>query len=362
MEQTKNNPESRMININDPIETIKAALKGLPKKEKVNALKQAIANVTLKGNPPMTAGYIDHRTKEQRELAAKLEKEKQVLEAKAIERTNKLIKELEDNPEAYQRPMKRKELKPFLCDRPLDWYANHIKAKRLFFDFLNEIEKHQFEKLTSEDFFNILYFQNEYIQENAHKPFEVANYLKALPLHENERVLLYNLMLKSFGEINEKNKYYIVLANLQNMLKDLKTVSNEAETIQLSDRYKIPMDNAFSSAEKALAHYYAHGQVSEKTALAIIKTNQYKQQRSNEALTPGGFIAAHSKITGLLKKYLATNEIETRELKYRNLLTTLNNVRGYFMTNDNHNAAEKIESDLHKLSLKPKKVVKKVVK
>lgn len=347
-----------MINIYDPIETIKAALNGLPKKKKVNALKQAIANESLKGAAPFTS----YRTKEQREIDAKREKEKQALETKAIEKINKLIKEIEDNPEAYKRPMKRKELIRFMCDRSLDWYAKNLTNKKLFFDVLTEIKKHKFDKLTNDDFFNVLYFQIENIKDNANAPFQIVDDLQAIPLQDDERLLLYNLLLKSLGDIDEKNKYYLILIEVQDMVKDLKNKSIEADAPELSDRYKIPMDNTFSSAEKTLAHYYEHGQVSEKTALKIIQANQYTQQRKDEALTPGGFVAVHSKITGLLKKYLAANEIETRELKYRNLLTNLNNVQGYFVKNDNHKAAQKIESDLHKLSLKPKKLVKKVVK
>lgn len=211
-----------MINIYDPIETIKAVLKGLPKNKKVNTLKQAIANVTLKGKPPMTGGYIDHRTNEQRELAAKREKEKQILEVKAIEKVNKLLKEFEDNPEAHARKMQREDLKPFMCDRPMDWYFNkeNIPNQKLLFELFDEIEKYSFDNLTTDDFINILFYYREFINDNAAEPFKPISRIKAAPLNEDESQLLYKLILKSFGNLKSDMKEYSVLMLVKRMITD----------------------------------------------------------------------------------------------------------------------------------------------
>lgn len=374
---------------------IKAELKGKPKKEQIQFVtkelkdyQQGLANERLKGNPPMTGIVGTYKTpepepepteeqkkaraellqkqakerKEREERQKKQEQKEQDLINKEVKKYTDLIAEIEARDEAHARKMRRNELKPFMCDRPLDWYAKNIKNQKLFFDVLTEIRKHEFDKLTSDDFFNILYFQIENIKDKASAPFQIVDDLQAIPLQDDERLLLYNLLLKSLGDISEKNKYYLILMGIQEMVKALKNNSVEAETEELSDRYKIPMDNTFSSAEKALAHFYEHGQVSHSTASAIIKVNNYKRQSDGELLTKGGFVAEHSKVTGLLDEYLNATEVLNNDLKLRNLKTSLEKLNNLFIKIDRPKTAEKITTDLQILSLKPKKVVKKLVK
>lgn len=162
-------------------------------------------------------------------------------------------------------------------------------------------------------------------------------------------------LIKCYLHAKEIENYYRALND--NPLKAQKAVQAETET-ELSERYLIPMDGTYSSAEKAFAHYFAHGKVTETNKAQIIKINGYTNKKTGKLLTPGGFYSEYSQTKKSLENYLTSPFIDTRETKYQNLINRLYKVESFFTSIGQPTIAAKIKTTLQGLTDRNKKVVK----
>lgn len=370
---------------------IKAALKGKPKKEQIQFVtkelkdyQQGLANERLKGNPPMTGIVGTYKTpepepepteeqkkaraellqkqakerKEREERQKKQEQKEQDLINKEVKKYTDLIAEIEARDEAHARKMRRNELKPFMCDRPLDWYFNkeNILNQKLLFELFDEIEKYSFDNLTTDDFINILFYYREFINDNAAEPFKPISRIKAAPLNEDESQLLYKLILKSFGNLKSEMKAYSALMLIERMVNETNGNAEIGCTV-LSPHFIIPMDETFTSQQKALAHYIAHNKLSKANVELIISKNSYHTTKG-EKLKAIGFSTDYSRTVKTLKSYLNQDEIYKQETSYKNLVEDLDKIRVHFISLNRNSDAGKANDVLQKLTSIPQKRVK----
>lgn len=365
---------------------IKAAIKGKPKKEQIKLVElelkdfnQSQANERLKGNPPMTgiatykksepkpepteeqkkarSEFLKKQAKERKEREERQKKQEQK-EREAINKEVKkytdLIADIEARDEAHARKMQREDLKPFMCDRPMDWYFNkeNIPNQKLLFELFDEIEKYSFNNMTTDDFINILFYYREFINDNAAEPFKPISRIKAAPLNQDESQLLYRLILKSFGNLKPEMKVYSALMLIERMVNE--TNGNaEIECTELSSHFIIPMDNKVSSPVKGLVHFYAGNKISRANAKQVIDKNKYRNS-SNKELSPHGFADDCNEAIKNLNEWLSFKERKPNDnfngRKYDSLISHLNEVQEIFKNLKMENELKKVQEHLKKLS------------